>query len=417
MVDTLDFDLGDLRAIGPDLADHLDAIREAEPIFWSEINQGWFVTRYDDVVAGFMNRLPLSNERLDRLAFASIPEAEWSTRVPLLTSATPTFANMTDPPYHGRLRRPMNVAFGQRNIERIRPFVKQRIEALLDGAEDLGAFEFIEKMARPLTGSVIMALMGMPEEHLVNLRDWANAIVFALGTPRPSAALLEDGERAMRAMDAVFQAEIARRRATPTEDFLSVMAAASSGENGLTHAEVLGTCVNTLLAGHESTASTMAFGTAALAQHPEQARYLVDHPEKVGDAVAEVGRFVAMSASQTRVASEDFDWHGRTIRKGEVVYLWVAAAGRDPRVIDNPTAFDLSRGAGESLVFGRGIHFCVGHLLAKLQLGEFFPACFERFRVSILDDPLDFSGGYAFRTLSTMRVRFEPRAGQGAGVA
>lgn len=405
----LDFDLGDLRAIGPDLLDHLDAVRDATPIFWSDIQQGWFVCRYDDVVAGFMNKLPLSNERLDRLAFAAIPESEWATRIPLLTSGTPTFANMTDPPYHGRLRKPMNLAFGAKNIERIRPFVKRRIVELLDAAEEMAEFEFIEHMARPLTGSVIMALMGMPEEVLGNLREWANGIVNALGTPRPSAQLLEDGEAAMRAMDALFTAELEKRKANPTDDFMSVMAAASQGENALTHAEVLGTCVNTLLAGHESTASTMAFGTAALAQHPDQVRYLLDHPQGIADAVAEVGRFVAMSASQTRVATETFEWHGSRIDAGDVVYLWVAAAGRDPKVIANPKAFDVSRGSGESLVFGRGIHFCVGHLLAKLQLGEFFPACFARFNVDILDDPLDFSGGYAFRTLSTMNVRFTPR--------
>jgi cytochrome P450 len=124
--------------------------------------------------------------------------------------------------------------------------------------------------------------------------------------------------------------------------------------------------------------------------------------------VDEIMRHVAMSASQTRVASQDFEWHGKTIRRGEVVYLWVASANRDPRVFATPDELDLSRQIKETLVFGRGIHHCIGHLLAKLQLGEFFPAMFERFAVEVLDDPLDYSGGYAFRTLSSLTIRVQP---------
>jgi pimeloyl-[acyl-carrier protein] synthase len=401
----LDIDLSNLTMLGPELLSRLNAIRESSPVFWSDAQQGWFVTRYADVAEGFGGRLPLSNVRLDKVAFAAIPEAEWPARVPLLTTATPAFANMTDPPYHSRLRKPMNNAFGKANVETMRLHVQSRISQLLNDAQAAGEVEFIGAIARPLTGSTIMHLMGVPEVHLGNLRDWANAIVMALGTARPSAALLEEGERAMREMDKVFTQELDRRRAAPMDDFLSVLAAASEGEAGLTHAELLGTCVNTLLAGHESTASTMAFGVAALAEHPDQVSYMLSHAERKLQSVEEISRYVGMSASQTRIALREFEWHGTTIHQGDVVYLWNAAASRDPRVFDHPDELDLSRNIKESLVFGRGLHHCVGHLLAKLQLGEFFPAMFERFDVEVLDRPLDFSGGYAFRTLSSLNIR------------
>jgi pimeloyl-[acyl-carrier protein] synthase len=300
---TLDIDLAAPAALGSDFSARLSAIREAEPVFWSEAQHGWFVTRYADVAEGFGGKLPLSNVRLGKLAFAAIPEEEWPRRVPLLTSATPTFANMTDPPYHSRLRPPMNAAFSKSGVETMRQFVRQRLQALLDAAEQPDELEFIESIARPLTGSVIMQLMGVPEENLGNLRDWANAIVMALGTARPSAELLADGERAMREMDNVFQAEIARRKLTPMDDFLSVLAAASAGDAGLTHAELLGTCVNTLLAGHESTASTMAMGVAALAAHPRQIEYMLANPDRKLALAEEISRYVAMSASMTRIAT------------------------------------------------------------------------------------------------------------------
>jgi cytochrome P450 len=132
---------------------------------------------------------------------------------------------------------------------------------------------------------------------------------------------------------------------------------------------------------------------------------MLSHPERKVQTVEELSRYVSMSASQTRVATENFTWHGKQIGRGDVIYLWVAGANRDPRVFTHPDELDLSRTIKETLVFGRGLHHCIGHLLAKLQLGEFFPAMFARFHVDVLDDPLAFTGGYTFRTLSTLRVR------------
>jgi cytochrome P450 PksS len=135
---------------------------------------------------------------------------------------------------------------------------------------------------------------------------------------------------------------------------------------------------------------------------------MLAHPERSAQTVDEIGRYMGMSASQTRLVAQDFKWHGKKMHRGDVVYLWVASASRDPREFSKPDVLDPSRNIKETLVFGRGIHHCVGHFLAKLQLGEFFPAMFRRFRVQVLDDPLDFSGGYAFRTLSALRVRVKP---------
>lgn len=407
----LDFDLADKQAIGDDLNHHLDAIRDATAVFWSELNQGWFVTRYQDVADGFMAaKYPLSNVRLGKVAFASIPESEWAARIPLLTAATPTFANMTDPPYHQRLRKGMNKAFSPRIVEATRGSVRARLQELLSEHRDGGQIEFVAAMARPLTGVTIMSLMGMPMRYLPRLQDWANMVVAAIGTPRPTPALLEQGEVAMREMDEAFTAELELRRQSPSEDFLSVLAEASQGPDGLTHAELLGTCVNTLLAGHESTAATMALGTAALSRHPDQVAFLREHRDTLMPAMLdEIGRYVAMSASQTRVAAADFEWHGARIKAGDVVYLWNCAAERDPTMFEDPSVFDLSRKGGNSLVFGRGIHFCIGHLLAKLQLGEFFPAFFDSFEAEVLDDPLEWAGGYAFRPLTSLNLMLTPR--------
>jgi pimeloyl-[acyl-carrier protein] synthase len=408
---SLDIDLGDVRNVGDPFIPALNAIREAEPVFWSEFQKGWFVTRFDDVLAGYEGKYPLSNVRITQLQFGAIPREEWPTRIPRLTTAVPSFANMCDEPRHTHLRKPLAPAFSTPNMARLRPMVRNRVEAMLNRPQLIGEFEFFNAIARPLTGGVIMSIMGMPDETLDVLEQWANSVVTPLSVPNPTPALLDEGERALADMERAFNSEIEKRKSNPSDDILTVIAGLTTRtENPWSPAEVLGTCVNMLLAGHESTASTMAMGVHALCKHPDQLRYLLAHPDAIGTMVAEIGRYVAMSACMTRVASEDFEWHGKRIRKGDMVYLWEAAAHRDPRVYERPDEFDLSRGEAPSLVFGRGIHFCLGQALARIELEEFFPRLFRKFDIEVLDDPLNWSGGISFRTLHTMNVRFVPRA-------
>jgi len=110
------------------------------------------------------------------------------------------------------------------------------------------------------------------------------------------------------------------------------------------------------------------------------------------------------------VATEDFEWHGKTIRAGDTLYLMQAAGNRDPRVYAHAERLDLDRDNSQSLVFGPGLHHCVGHLLAKMQLTEFFGALVQRFEgVEFLDSALDFMPQIVFRGLYKLNVRLKPR--------
>jgi cytochrome P450 len=150
----------------------------------------------------------------------------------------------------------------------------------------------------------------------------------------------------------------------------------------------------------------MTLGVAALCEAPEARRRLVETPDKILDSVVEVMRYVAMSTAFNRVAAEDFEWHGQKIRKGDIVWLMTAAANRDPRLYENPEAIDLARANDRSTIFGSGIHHCIGHLLAKMQLCEFFPEFFRRFPdARVTDDRLNFIPSLSFRGLSRLNMR------------
>ena len=132
----------------------------------------------------------------------------------------------------------------------------------------------------------------------------------------------------------------------------------------------------------------------------------VDFPQEIA-RVLEIMRYTAMSAAQNRGVGEDFEWHGKQPKKGDVVYLMFAAGNRDPRVYEDADKLDLTRNNDNSLTFGPGIHHCVGHLLAKMQLVEFFTVLTQRFDAAeILEEELAFSPIVVFRSIPSMRMRF-----------
>jgi cytochrome P450 len=137
---------------------------------------------------------------------------------------------------------------------------------------------------------------------------------------------------------------------------------------------------------------------------------MYQNPDRTLDVCLELMRYIAMSTSQPRIAAQDFDWHGRSIRRGDIVFLMLAAANRDPRAFANPEAMDVTRNNDSSMVFAPGLHHCIGHMLAKMQVAEFFGALVQRFAgASIRDARLHFMPQVAFRGLYQLNVQLLPR--------
>ena len=139
--------------------------------------------------------------------------------------------------------------------------------------------------------------------------------------------------------------------------------------------------------------------------------YMYRHPEETFNCTLELVRYMAMSTSQPRIVVEDFEWHGKQIKKGQVIFLMHAAGNRDPRVFADPEKLDHTRtNLDQSLSFSPGVHHCVGHLLAKLQLSQFFGELVKHFEgAELLDDELHFMPQSAFRGIHDLNVRFKPR--------
>ena len=365
----IDVDFAEAGRLRNAILGQLDTLREADPIDWSDASQAWMITHHADVDDALQGKFPLSLKRVELIMFSALTSAE-QAELPVLRKY-------------------------------LRPFVQERVRALMQHLERQPAIEFNEEIARPLPGSLILKLLGIPQDMIVE----------ALGVPFADMAAKKTAERAMLEMTELFTSVIAERRRAPLQDDLvSTMLAATEGGDRLSLDEMIGAMHLVLIAGHDTTSSTLTLGVATLAQHPELWRYMHQHPEKILESCLELMRHEAMSTSKPRVAAADFAWHGKQVRKGQFVWLMMAAANRDPRVFADPGRLDPTRVNDKSMVFAPGLHHCIGHQLAKMQVTEFFRELVRRFAgVELLDPELKFMPQIVFRGVYHLNARLQPR--------
>jgi cytochrome P450 len=387
----------------------LNTLREHDPIYWSEKSRCWIVTGHAEVIEGFSGTLPLLNGKMEAVLGRVLPPDELRRRYPNSLRCMPRILPNMDGPEHARLRKLFVKAFSRKIVEDLRPYVRERVATILDRAAAQGELEFNEGIARQLPGAVILRLLGMSESYLERLKAWTDGVTRALTSFDPQPEWLDALEVVVSEMVEIFEREIEERRAAPRSDFITALVQAHDEGDTLTDDEMLGALILIIIAGHDTTSNSMTLGTRALSRDPAAWNALREHPERSLDAAIELMRYSAMSTAQPRLAGQDFDWRGRSIHKNDLVWLMIAGGNRDPKVFGHPDALDLKRANDMSLTFAPGLHHCIGHMLAKLQLSEFFAALTQRFEpLEILQEP-EFVPNLVFRGVNGLRVRFHPR--------
>jgi pimeloyl-[acyl-carrier protein] synthase len=406
-----DVNLAELAAQGDALLPKLNALRERDPIFWSKTSQCWVVTGFDAVFEGFSGTLPLLNGKMESLLARVLPGDELRRRIPNAVRVMPRILPNLDGPEHQRLRRLFVKAFSRKLVEGVAPYVKSRVATVLDKAAAQGDVEFNENVARQIPGAVILSILGMPEDYVERLKWWTDGTTRALVAFDPPPELLDGLEAVIIDMIETFTPIIEARRREPRADFISALVHASEGSVSLDHDELIAALNLLVVAGHDTTSNSMTLGVRALDRHPEAWEYMRQHPERSVDSAIELMRFIAMSTAQPRIAARDFDWRGHRVRENDVVMLVIAGGNRDAHAFPDPEKLDLTRATDKSLTFGPGVHHCIGHMLAKLQMGEFLATATQRYaRIEVLEEPA-WIPNLIFRAVNGLKVRFHPRTG------
>ena len=296
---------------------------------------------------------------------------------------TPGFLFL-DPPDHTRLRKLVSKAFSPKVVRELESDIVGLVDGLLDKVEDAGRFEVIGDLAHPLPVAVICRLLGVPVEDEPKF-SWASELLaqgldpFIAFTGQPQG--FEERLEAGLWLRGYLRELLAQRRSAPGKDLMSALIAVEESGDQLTEDEIVATCNLLLIAGHETTVNLIANAHLAMLRRPRYWTDLAEDPTRVSSIVEETLRYDPPVQLVGRVAGDDMTIgeHQTRIPKGDTIMLLLAAAHRDPAVVERPDDFDPDRPAIRHLAFGLGPHFCLGAPLARIEAAVALSAVTRRF--------------------------------------
>jgi cytochrome P450 len=291
-----------------------------------------------------------------------------------------------DDPEHARLRRMVTAPFMIKRIEAMRPGVQKIVDDVLD--EMLAGpkpADLVEAFALPVPSLVICELLGVPYSDHDFFQANSKVIIKRGASP-------EDQGAAMGALMGYLHGLLTLKLEQPGEDvFTDLARRVDAGDLTADDAAQMGVLL--LIAGHETTANMIALGTLALLEHPEQLAHLRDSgddPALVSSAVEELLRFLTITHDgRKRVATEDIEIAGETIKAGDGVIIATDLGNRDPLAFPDPDSLDLERDARHHVAFGFGVHQCLGQPLARVELQIAYGTLYRRLPGLRLAVPLE----------------------------
>ena len=342
-------------------------LREWGRVFWVEQLGHWMITGHREALAVF--RHP---------GFSSDRSLSDDYELPPGADRPPGGMFVMDPPDHTRLRTLVQQAFTARVVEGMRPRISAVVDRLLDEAGQRDEVDLMDAFACPLPAIVLAELLGIPAEQHRQFQEWTTTLIETIN-PVSHNLVSGDGIVAREQMEAYLTTTIEERRRQPRDDLISALVRAEQAGDRMSSYELLEMCLLLTIAGLETTANLIGNGTHALLNHPDQLARLRAEPGLIGSAVEELLRYDSPIQASGRIPKEDIDFEGHVMRKGRAIGVLVGAANRDPEAFPDPDRLDIARTPNNHLGFGRGIHFCLGAPLARLEGALALSALAERF--------------------------------------
>lgn len=363
----------------------------------------WVLSRYQDVCDAFRDPRILNN--LATIQGRKDSERWW---VPKTLRALEQTMLSEDGDNHRRLRGLVHKAFTPRMIEALGARIDAVVDQLLTAAAARGSFDLIADFALPLPLTIISDMMGVSEVDRPRFRHWVGAILTGGGlTPRNVLKLLPNLVRMAR----FFQRLVDEHRGRPRDDLTTALMDAREQGDRLSDPEMTAMLFVLLLAGHETTVNLIGNGTLALLDHPEQLALLRERPALMPGAIEELLRLTnPVLLPSPRFAREDFEMHGRTIRRGDKVAPLIGAANHDESAFSEPDALRITREPNRHVAFGHGVHYCIGAPLARLEGRLAFSALLARFprlRLAAPRERLTWRANAVLRGLEALPVRVD----------
>ncbi|MGW4660165.1 cytochrome P450 [Streptomyces sp. NPDC004279] len=280
-----------------------------------------------------------------------------------------TLLGVDDPEHHDQ-RRMLVPSFTVKRVTAMRPRIQETVDRLLSDMVTVGPpAELVRAFALPLPSMVICDLLGVPYADHEFFEEQSRRVLRG-----PSAA---DTQDARDQLDGYLGDLIDKKRAEPGDGLLDELIQEQLRDGALDRAQLVSLATLLLVAGHETTANMISLGTFTLLRHPEQLAELRAEPELISGAVEELLRFLSIADGLLRVATEDIEFAGATIRADEGVLFSTSVINRDTAAFARPDTLDWHRPARHHVAFGFGIHQCLGQNLARAELEIALHTLFE----------------------------------------
>lgn len=400
-----------------DMRERFEWLRENDPVYWSEKDEVWVITKYADV------------------AYCSKHQNLFTSAEGVLIG-NPIKLGLIDEgePRHAQLRGLINKGFTPRMVTKLEDRFREIVKEVIDAVASKGECDFVEAIAVPIPLRLIAHMMGVRPEDYDTFHRWSDHMIGAEGRFDDPEAVAKAG-RAYAEYATYISKVIEDRRENPHDDLVSILTgakddgilmefdqtaadlpniaqASEAGDAtaGLHNDELIKLMVVLLVAGNETTRNGISGGIQLLIEHPDERQKLIDDPSLIKGAVEEILRVVTPIRSFSRRVTQDTELRGKQLMRGQNIIMAYPSANRDADEFEDPDTFRIDRNPAH-LAFGIGSHFCLGANLARMEMRVAFEEILRR-----LPD-LEYSEGgpvlqpsALVRTCAEMKLRFTPSA-------
>lgn len=344
----------------------------------------WMPTRYQDLfdiardIQHFSSRdvlvAPIGPPPEDE----TIPEEERERYEPGAGGGAPPITS--DPPVHTWARKLLLPPFSVNAISRYEPETRELCNELIDGFINSGRADGAADYAQQIPPRVIASMLGLPKDMAGQFTEWVRGFLeFGLQNATLGA---ENAGNIFRYLYEQIQA----RKESPKDDLITYLLNAEVDGEPVPENHVLGTCFLLVVAGIDTTWSSIGSALWHLAQHPEDRQRLINEPELITNAVEELLRAYS-PVTMARYVAEDYEYKGCPMKEGDKVLMNFPAANRDPEVFEDPDKVILDRAHNPHIAFGVGIHRCAGSNLARMEMRVAIQEWLKRIPDFRLEDP------------------------------
>jgi cytochrome P450 len=353
-------------------------MRKESGVHWCEPLSGWIALDWESVNAVVTTPQIYSANRITPV-YDRLPEKHQASAGDVLRWLS-LWMVFQDPPNHTRLRRYLATVINPRMVETMRASITQITTELFDDMPTDTPVEFFTQFGLTLPGYVVMDLLGVPRNRLAEVKTWSDEMMLFIGSSRGVDDKYGRAKHGAQSMAELFRGLIDERKRAPQDDVLTRMITTEVDGETMTDDELIASMMMIGNGAQETTAHLLSNAVLAMHEFPDVTDKLKANLEElIPTAVDEFLRYDSPVLSTGRLLTQDVELGGQSLKSGDRIFAMLAAANRDPAVFELPDDLILKGRSNGHLSFSKGVHFCLGAPIARLEAQIAFTELLTRF--------------------------------------